>query len=618
MISKIYLNFFLFFSLVVFSQLSYSQDWGADPVDPSYRPSTNWQFDFLGARTVNANNYTNIEEAITACSSSNYTGYCTVEVPGGNTYEAFFLNRSKTRIIGIGSSRPIINYTTNGTSHSYVWIENSGTISTEKIIIENLALKPEWGFGADQYIGIMVTGENLKDIIIRNNLAQNLVVTDFNNGNRDQISWGEGQVIGIEGTGTISISDVTLDNNSIINAHTGDSEIITISGNVKNWQIINNHLSDIYNIGIAADGGYHPDLDYNLDIARYGFIENNVINNFRYMDDDGPAAAIYVNGAQYIHIENNTVQGYSYYNQNTLGYAIGAEECSNAKHITLINNSNVSFNSSIADIYTGAFYIGNGSYTGYNKNDPSTTAECDVPVYSFENDGRGYVDHITIKNNNFDRFSNSSKVRLTHAVIQEMEGLLEVNVTQPSPPGNENSIKFAFVPVEANSNAFTVITGRSITMDVLANDTGSGLMLGWFDPPSNGTMIKSNGNFIYTPNAGFTGTENLWYQAVDSAGLDDWGNLVITITNNGSFEANGDSFSVIAGKSITMDVLANDTGAGLILGWFDSPSNGTMIKSTGKFIYTPNAGFTGTEDLWYQAVDSSGLSDWGHLIITVN
>lgn len=162
--------------------------------------------------------------------------------------------------------------------------------------------------------------------------------------------------------------------------------------------------------------------------------------------------------------------------------------------------------------------------------------------------------------------------------------------------------------------------GTAISINVLQNDTGPNLILEAVDSASDGVAQIVNGQISYTPNLGFSGVDSFWY-GVSSNGSWEWALVTVTVTSvvpPPTLKANKDEVSTTSNTATTIDVLANDTGTGLTIGWHDSPANGTMTLSNGKLIYTSTPGFAGTEDLWYEVIDSSGQTTWGHLVITVS
>ena len=81
-----------------------------------------------------------------------------------------------------------------------------------------------------------------------------------------------------------------------------------------------------------------------------------------------------------------------------------------------------------------------------------------------------------------------------------------------------------------------------------------------------------------------------------------------------------DSVNVTGSGVITIDVLANDIGSGLTLSapepW--SLKGGSVALANNKITYTPNAGFTGEDKIWYSFSDNQGRSNFGEVLINVN
>lgn len=176
------------------------------------------------------------------------------------------------------------------------------------------------------------------------------------------------------------------------------------------------------------------------------------------------------------------------------------------------------------------------------------------------------------------------------------------------------------IPFVANNDTATS-TGNQISINVLSNDTGNNLVLAGVDSAQHGQVSISNGQLLYTPNTGFSGTDTFWYAITSSSSTDwKWAAVTVTVTSTvqpSAFQVNNDTATTTAGNAVTIDILANDTGTGLSIGWFDNPANGTLTISNNKLAYTPNNGFIGTDDFWCQVIDSSGNSGWGLVQVTV-
>ena len=175
-----------------------------------------------------------------------------------------------------------------------------------------------------------------------------------------------------------------------------------------------------------------------------------------------------------------------------------------------------------------------------------------------------------------------------------------------------------------NADTATSNGGNAITIDVLANDIGTGLVLvtpnAWSQ--KGGRVSLAANKISYTPKAGFNGVDKLWYTFRDTLGRSSWG--AVTINVSGNAEANPvplgkpDTASS-AGNNITIDALANDVGNGLVLqtpnAW--SQKGGRVALSANKLTYTPKTGYTGEDKIWYTFKDVENRQSWSVVTITV-
>jgi hypothetical protein len=88
-----------------------------------------------------------------------------------------------------------------------------------------------------------------------------------------------------------------------------------------------------------------------------------------------------------------------------------------------------------------------------------------------------------------------------------------------------------------NDNGNTLVD-QSVVIDVLGNDVGSDLEITGFTQPANGTVtMDANGNFVYTPNEGFVGTDLFTYEATDMVGQTDVASVFVTVAGSGALAA---------------------------------------------------------------------------------
>ena len=173
-----------------------------------------------------------------------------------------------------------------------------------------------------------------------------------------------------------------------------------------------------------------------------------------------------------------------------------------------------------------------------------------------------------------------------------------------------------------NPDTASTSLNTGITINVLANDTGNGLSLTSSNPWSlNGGRVSiSNNRINYTPKSGFTGEDKLWYVFEDSLGRTNSSSVTINISGEAAYPvAFSDNITTIAYTPVTIDVLANDTGAGLYIVDVNqySVNGGQIAVVDGKLRYTPRSGYRGTDSFWYAIRDSLGRDNAAKVTVTV-
>ncbi len=168
---------------------------------------------------------------------------------------------------------------------------------------------------------------------------------------------------------------------------------------------------------------------------------------------------------------------------------------------------------------------------------------------------------------------------------------------------------------------------------VLGNDTdqeGSGLTAVLVAGPANGTLsLNANGEFTYTPNTGFSGTNTFTYRANDGA-LDSNNatvTIVVTAVANTPPVANDDNYSTPEDAQLVVaapGVLGNDTDAqaspltAILVSPLNPPASGTLnLGSNGSFTYFPAANFNGLATFTYRASDGVLSSNVATVSLTV-
>ncbi|WP_348721801.1 tandem-95 repeat protein, partial [Tenacibaculum sp. 190524A05c] len=163
------------------------------------------------------------------------------------------------------------------------------------------------------------------------------------------------------------------------------------------------------------------------------------------------------------------------------------------------------------------------------------------------------------------------------------------------------------------------------TNDYIGGDGGDGEDYSLTSGPSNGTVTEtSDGEFLYTPNSDYNGTDSFTYTITDSNGDTDTATVYITINPvNDTPTATDDSATVNEDASTTITISTNDDiggegGDGEDYSLTSGPSNGTVTEtSDGVFVYTPNADFNGTDSFTYTITDVDGDTDTATVLVTI-
>ena len=169
----------------------------------------------------------------------------------------------------------------------------------------------------------------------------------------------------------------------------------------------------------------------------------------------------------------------------------------------------------------------------------------------------------------------------------------------------------------AAADTATVAEGKSILVDVLANDTGTGLTLTESDAPQHGVATISNGEILYTAAGAYIGTDTFNYTITGAAGQTATSSLTVTITAATGPVAAADTATVTQGGAVLIDVLGNDTGTGLVLTRIGQPQYGTTTIQNGQVLYIASTSYAGLDAFTYTETDINGQTATSSVAVTV-
>ncbi len=157
--------------------------------------------------------------------------------------------------------------------------------------------------------------------------------------------------------------------------------------------------------------------------------------------------------------------------------------------------------------------------------------------------------------------------------------------------------------ITANNDTATTAAGTAVTVDVLTNDSGTGLTLFSVGTPSHGTASISGNTVVYTPAANFAGTDSFSYTVYDSFERSASATVTVTVNPPG-LNAVNDAVTTPARTPIKISVLVNDVGVGLTLTQVSVPAHGSAVAGVdGTITYTPAQNFAGTDVFTYTITD---------------
>ena len=173
----------------------------------------------------------------------------------------------------------------------------------------------------------------------------------------------------------------------------------------------------------------------------------------------------------------------------------------------------------------------------------------------------------------------------------------------------------------AQDDSATTDPGIAVSIAVLDNDVAGAppLELSDFDPSgTNGAVVRddrgsaadrSDDRLVYTPDGGFTGVDSFDYTVTNANGRSDTATVTVTVSETA--QALDDRFFVDRDSSDnSLDVLANDDNGMVVVELDTNPSEvGSQFRigdNGQSVIYTPPAGFVGTDRVRYTAERQSG------------
>jgi hypothetical protein len=361
-----------------------------------------------------------------------------LNVMEGTFYEKISLPTSGLTIKNAPGASPVLDAQGISSQEAIIQIYN-----VNDILIEGLELQNNIMLDAQ---GILVAGTS-DNIAIRNNKIHDIHFSSDPNEPANSGKNAQGIIV-YGNNSNNAITNLSITNNEMYDCRLGYSEGIAVNGNVDGFEIVNNLVYDLTNIGIDAIGHEGTSSNAANDQARNGLIKGNTVYNC--VSPYATSAGIYVDGGKSIVIELNT----SY--NNGYGIEVGCENVGKTTDAIIIR-SNIIYN----NVYSG---IAIGGYS-YPAESGKVTNSGIYGNSTYNNDlNNNYVGEVwatynegLVVENNIFYFDNSHNVALNYKVNNGPGNNLNYNVYHSLSGGNNAVFSFegvdfqSFAAFQANS-----------------------------------------------------------------------------------------------------------------------------------------------------------------------
>jgi len=195
---------------------------------------------------------------------------------------------------------------------------------------------------------------------------------------------------------------------------------------------------------------------------------------------------------------------------------------------------------------------------------------------------------------------------------QEAFSVVTIEVTQPANIITANDVTLQTTSGTPVSGLFTAsdTQGRPLTYTIRTVPTSGRVTLG------------ANGQFLYTPNENFVGTDAFSVLIVDDTGAAATAIATITVGENQPDAPiiEDQTFTLNVNETIQAQIVARDPqGLPLVYRITTLPQNGVAFIDpvTGVITYTPNSNFVGTDSVVVSVTNSAGQTSTATITFTV-
>ena len=373
---------------------------------------------------------------------------------------------------------------------------------------------------------------------------------------------------------------------------------------------------------VANDDSATTPRNTTLSVTEPGVLGND-------SDPDGRASAVVVTGPAHGTLDLNTDGSYVYV--PTTGYS-----GSDSFVYTAGDDSRATVGITVGEDEHAPVATEDGSYTG-TEDTPLTVATPGVLANDTDSDGDTlFAVLVTGPSDGAVTLQSDGSFTYTPDANFNGDDSFTYRASDGTLTSDAATVRLHIDPVDdqpvATPDDYSTPEDTTLQVDapgVLANDSdvdGDTLTAHLEDGPGHGTLtLDGEGGFTYVPNTGFVGTDSFTYRARTGETGTDPVTVTLHVTPvNHAPVAVPDSYTTSGDTTLTValpGVLANDSdpdGNVLTAVLVSGPAHGTLtLQTNGRFGYTPDTGFSGTDGFRYRASDGVATSPSVRVTITV-
>ena len=181
------------------------------------------------------------------------------------------------------------------------------------------------------------------------------------------------------------------------------------------------------------------------------------------------------------------------------------------------------------------------------------------------------------------------------------------------------TLVIAEAPPMAVDDAASTLAGQAVTIDVTGNDRGVIDAITVDAAPDHGSARIEGTGVVYTPVAGFFGTDSFRYVASGPGGSSAAATVTVEVAPLPVPSGQPQSLTTLAGETVQFDAATDATGGPFTgVAIVEAPAEGELAVDGTRIDYTPLATADGTVEVRYTLANAFGASEPITATITIN